>query len=339
MIDLIQINEYSKTPKYQQIVNSVVAGLEQGKIKVDEKLPSVNQMLIEFDISRDTVVRAYDLLKEMGIITSVPGKGYYLQSTNFKQKARVFLLFNKLSAHKKLIYDAFSTTLGEEAAIDFFIYHNSFRLFKQLVLDHKDQPYTHFVIIPHFLEGGYYAEEIIQQISPEKLIILDKLIEGVPEECAAVYQDFAEDIFIALKEAKKLLSKYQKLRLIFPPYSYHPIEILDGFEKFCAEYAFGYDVIKDIGVAELKKGDVYINLMEDDLVTLIKRIKLQGWTAGKDVGIISYNETPLKEILLDGITVISTDFAKLGETAARLILENKKERIANDFRLVLRRSL
>ena len=88
MIDLIQINEYSKTPKYQQIVNSVVAGLEQGKIKVDEKLPSVNHMLIEFDISRDTVVRAYDLLKEMGIITSVPGKGYYLQSTNFKQKAR-----------------------------------------------------------------------------------------------------------------------------------------------------------------------------------------------------------------------------------------------------------
>jgi DNA-binding LacI/PurR family transcriptional regulator len=55
---------------------------------------------------------------------------------------------------------------------------------------------------------------------------------------------------------------------------------------------------------------------------------------GKDVGIISYNETPLKEILLDGITVISTDHAKMGELAAQLILENRTERIKNDFHLL-----
>ena len=83
----------------------------------------------------------------------------------------------------------------------------------------------------------------------------------------------------------------------------------------------------------------YIVIEETDLVNLIKNCKQNKFMVGKDVGIISCNETPLKEILLDGITVISTDHAKMGETAAKLILENKKEKIKNPFKLILRKSL
>ena len=80
-------------------------------------------------------------------------------------------------------------------------------------------------------------------------------------------------------------------------------------------------------------------MKDDDLVTLIKRIKKQKLKLGKEIGILSYNETPLKEILLDGITVISTDFEKLGDTAAQLVLDGKKEHIINPFRFVIRNSL
>lgn len=37
---------------------------------------------------------------------------------------------NKLSALKKIIYDAFVETLGEKAAIGFYIYNNDYGLFK-----------------------------------------------------------------------------------------------------------------------------------------------------------------------------------------------------------------
>jgi DNA-binding LacI/PurR family transcriptional regulator len=57
------------------------------------------------------------------------------------------------------------------------------------------------------------------------------------------------------------------------------------------------------------------------------------------VGIISYNETPLKEILLDGITVISTDHECMGRTAARLILDKKGASVKNPFVLIRRKSL
>jgi DNA-binding transcriptional regulator YhcF (GntR family) len=336
---LIAVDNECKTPKYRQIVDSIVSGLEVGVLGIGDKLPSINELLFEFDVSRDTAVKAYNHLKDMDILESVPGKGFYIRDHPFKRRAKVLLIFNKLSAHKKIIYDAFAETLGDKASIDFLIYNNNFQLFKTWILENKDKPYTHFVIIPHFKEHSWEAPELINLIPKHKLILLDKRIKGVTGEYAAVYQDFARDIYTALTEAHAHLSKYRRLNLIFPTYSYHPREILDGFRDFCVEHGFESHFVSDINQEEVRAGEVYINLMEDDLVVLIKRVKECGLNVGTDVGIISYNETPLKEILLDGITVISTDFQQLGETAARMLLEGQKQHVANPFHLVIRRSL
>jgi hypothetical protein len=47
----------------------------------------------------------------------------------------------------------------------------------------------------------------------------------------------------------------------------------------------------------------------------------------------------MKEVLAEGISVVSTDFEAMGKTAAGLILSEKKEKLYNPFRLILRRSL
>ena len=145
-----KIDEQSITPKYLQITYSVLKAIEQGKLEKNYLLPSINELSYELEISRDTAEKAYKHLKQLGIIGSVPGKGYFIAKTDFKQPVKVFLLFNKLSAHKKIIYDSFTGTLGEQAAIDFYIYNNDFSLFKKLLQNRKDD-YTHYVIIPHFL--------------------------------------------------------------------------------------------------------------------------------------------------------------------------------------------
>ena len=339
MNKLIKINEYSKTPKYQQIIDSILSGIESGEVKLGDRLPSVNRMLIDFDISRDTIVKAYDRLQKMGVVESVQGKGYFVNSENTNRKARVFLLFNKLSAHKKIIYDSLYQTLGDQASIDFYIYNNDFRLFKNYIASNLSNNFSHFVIIAHFLEGGQNAFEIINQIPKSKLILLDKKVEGVTGDFGAVYQAFAQDIYSALTEVLNSLKKYQRLKIILPSYSYHPYDIVVGFKDFCSEYAFDHEVVEDISTCAINQGDAFINVMEDDLVTLIKRIKALEMVVGQEVGIISYNETPLKEILLNGITVISTDFRALGNSVGQMILENRREQIANPFHVVLRNSL
>ena len=338
MIDLIRVDEYSITPKYLQIVNSVKREIENGNIQKGENMPSINELSIELDIARDTVERGYKRLKNIGIIDAVPRRGYFIKNIEFLQTLKVFLFFNKLSAHKKTIYDSFVASLGENALIDFYIYNNDFLLFKRLLSNKKDD-YTHYVIIPHFIEGGANAYEIINAIPKEKLLLLDKLVPGVIGEYAAAYENFERDIYNGLTEAIDQLSKYHTLKIIFPEHSYYPPEILKGFKNFCQDHTFSYKVVSDVVEEPINEGEVYINVMEVDLVTLIERIRNLDLKIGEQVGIISYNETPLKKIILNGITTISTDFHQMGIIAAELILSNSKEHIEVPFKLTLRASL
>jgi len=335
---LIHLDDHSATPKYQQLANSIINAIDNGRIGKDSIMPSINELSFEFQISRDTAEKGYKHLKSIGILGSVPGKGFYIKSTEVSQKVRIFLLFNKLSAHKKIIYDSIVTALAGLGSIDFYIYNNDFALFRNLLLSKQDQ-YTHYVIIPHFNEGGEHASEIINKIDKNKLILLDKLVPGVEGKYGAVYENFEQDIYQALEQALPRLAKYQTLKIIFPEQSYFPKEILKGFYQFCTQYAFGYHVVHSIEDEPINEGEVFINLMENDLVILIERILSQKLKVGKDVGVISYNETPLKKIILDGITTISSDFQMMGEKTAQLILERSTQHIEIPFYLTLRSSL
>jgi DNA-binding transcriptional regulator YhcF (GntR family) len=336
--DIIRIDEYSSTPKYQQVINSVLKAIESGRLRQHDILPSINDLSYELDVSRDTAEKGYRYLKKIGVLGSVPGKGYYIKNVAFDHVLKICLLFNKLSAHKKIIYDSFVESLGNNAAIDFYIYNNDFSLFKKLLSDRLED-YSHYVIIPHFIEGGENADEIINTLPKEKLILLDKKISGVDDDVAAVYENFSKDIYNALKEAGDRLKKYDTIKIIFPESSYYPREIVDGFRRFCQDYAFNYKVINNIENEEIKKGEVYITVMEDDLVNLIERIMHLGLELGKDTGVISYNETPVKKIILNGITTISTDFYQMGKMAAQLILNDERAHIEVPFILTLRNSL
>lgn len=76
-----------------------------------------------------------------------------------------------------------------------------------------------------------------------------------------------------------------------------------------------------------------------DLVVLLKQANKQSFVPGKDFGIISYNDTPLKEILAGGITTLSTDFKLMGQTMASLLTKKGIETIENPWRLNVRNSL
>lgn len=336
---LLKVDDFSATPKYLQLANSILKGIREGQIEVNDSLPSINELSFEFEISRDTAEKCYKHLKKLSVLGSVPGKGYFIKSTDVGQKLKIFLLFNKLSEHKKIIYDSFAETLKEQATIDFYIYNNDFHLFKQLLKNKITEDYTHYVIIPHFLEGGENAHEIINDLPKEKLVLLDKQLPGVKGDYAAVYENFEKDIYVALDQAREYLKKYETLKIIFPEYTYFPQEILKGFRRFCQDFAFASHVVHCIGEEPIQPGEVYINLMEQDLVTLIERILSTNLEVGRDVGVISYNETPLKKIILNGITTISSDFKKMGEMTAQLILNNSRDHVEVPFYLTLRNSL
>ena len=83
-----------------------------------------------------------------------------------------------------------------------------------------------------------------------------------------------------------------------------------------------------IFAASLLKNDVRASSRLDRrLSELIKGITASGFTIGKEVGLICYNDFPLNEFILGGLTTLSADFSQMGRNAARMILDGNVSRI------------
>lgn len=335
---LDRIDATSATPKYLQVVNAVIADIEDGILKRGQRVSSINETSEMYYLSRDTIEKAYKELRKRGVICSVKGKGCYISETANINKMRVLLLFNKLSVYKKAVYYAILKTLGDDAIIDLQIHHFDGKICNNLIEESLGK-YNYYVIMPHFNENTNIALQAIKKIPVDKLVLLDKKLEGYSGECAAIYQDFERDIRNALHSGKDLLGKYDKLILVYPEDVFYPVEIVKGFRLFCKQNAIAHTIINGIVDEQIVEKTAYVVLEESDLTALIKQGRKQRLLLGQDFGIISYNDTPLKEVLADGITVISTEHEKMGETAAYMIKHKLKEKIRNPFILIRRNSL
>jgi DNA-binding transcriptional regulator YhcF (GntR family) len=346
MLKLLKIDEDSRVPKYKQIVDSILYNIGNGNLKINEKIPSINNFSEEFYMSRDTVEKAYNILKERKIISSIRGKGYYITRTKLISKVNILFLFNKLSAYKMKTYNTFINTVGANAHTDLHIYHCDETLFLNL-LDKFEGAYDYYVVTTHFktedLKHISFTDEAIKaikKIPKEKLIIMDNIKLGMDGEIIKIYQDFENDIYNALKEGLSKIKKYKRLILVYPEKAVYPYprRILHGFRKFCTEHNVNFEILNEVyDDMVLKKGDLFITIEESDLVNLVKQIRDSELTLGNEIGIISYNDTPLKELL--GITVMSTDFNVMGETAARMILNKEKGEVKIPFNFIERNSI
>jgi DNA-binding transcriptional regulator YhcF (GntR family) len=333
------IHPDQKTPKYLQVVNSINNAILKGKLRKGDQVFSINELSDEFFMGRDTVQKAYNILRKKGVLVGIPGKGFYINRTDVTTPFRILLLFNKISNYKKQIFNAFVQTMGDKARVDLKIHHFNTEILESLLRDHI-LDYDFYVIMPHFYENAEKLTSLIKKIPADKLVILDKDLPGYNSSYAAVFQDFKNDIYNALESGLDLLKKYTRLFLVQPGMIPYPPEIVTGFRNFCLDHRYEFRIIPEIDdKTPIHPGEAYIVIEETDLVNLVKSCRCKNLRVGQEVGIISYNDTPLKEILLDGITVISTDHANMGEMAARLILENRREKIKNPFTLIRRRSL
>lgn len=59
----------SDLPLYQQIRNQVILGLAEGELRNHETLPSTRQLAADFGINFHTVNKAYDMLRQEGILS------------------------------------------------------------------------------------------------------------------------------------------------------------------------------------------------------------------------------------------------------------------------------
>jgi DNA-binding transcriptional regulator YhcF (GntR family) len=330
---LITVDNHSGVPKYKQIIASIEEAIAVKRLQRGDKLPSVNKVSLEFSISRDTVLLAYDELKKRGIVFAILGKGYYVKSVEFSFDQRFFVLFDELNAFKEDLYTSLLESINNKAQIDIFFHHFNLEMFRKLI-NESNGNYSKYIIMPTNLVG---AANLIKRLPANDVYILDQTNEELIEY-PSVHQNFVKDMYQALVKAKEKLDKYQQLILIFPGFK-EPLGMVEGFLKFCKEFNFEHEVMVDFEVRTIAVGNVYIIPNDRHLVQVIEQSKKQQLLIGQDFGIISYNDTPLKKVVENGITTISTDFKAMGARLTEMIFTNKKEQVENRSQLIVRGSL
>lgn len=337
-MDMINFNATSSKPKFQQLIEHIIESIEDGRLVRGQRLPSINEVSETSGIARMTVAKAYDELRSLGLVTSHHGKGFYVSSTDTRNQLNIFVLFDALTPYKEILYDNLLANLGEGVHINIFFHHHNLKVFENLLMNNLGL-YNYYIIMPHFIED---VTKIIQNIPKEKLLILDINTPKLGDDYAILYQDFEKNIYQGLNQALLLIKKYQTLSLVLSSknFQFTPLGIMNGFEKFCQENTIAYEIISNLEEEEhLQKDHAYLVFRENDLVRFINWSNKKGWKLGEDIGLISYDDTPIKEILAEGISVISNDFALMGKRAAEMIISREKGRFVNESRFIERKSL
>lgn len=72
---LIRIDPASGIPLFEQLAGSIRASAIAGTIAPGERLPSARELAVSLDVNVHTVLHAYRLLRDEGLIELRPGRG------------------------------------------------------------------------------------------------------------------------------------------------------------------------------------------------------------------------------------------------------------------------
>lgn len=299
------------TLKYEKIINHIKNQISEGLLKVGDPLPSINNISSQFSAARETVVKAYKILKDEGLIESRRGKGYFLLKETLDYKPSIFLMLNSFNPYMEVLYNAFKKQLNNLYNIDIYFHHNNIEVFKSLIRENRER-YQSFVIKPFVHDE---VPKLLQELDDKYLLILDRP-EYITPESPFICQDFRHGFYTGLVELLPRLHKYDQISFITSSTNPHPPESEKSFIEIARKQKLSYTSISDLKENDILKNSAYIVVSDDDLIQILKKAKSENWKVGEDIGILTYNDSPLYEFISGGITSISADFEEMGIQAA-----------------------
>jgi DNA-binding transcriptional regulator YhcF (GntR family) len=326
----LQFSQSFSTTKLRHLVDALSNAISQGRYMPGSPLPSVNHLSKKYNLSRDTVFKAYRELKLHGIIDSTPAKSYHVMNVTNK----VLLMLDVYSPFKDVLYNAFVSNLPRNYKVDLVFHFYNEHLFETVINDSLGR-YNHYVIMNfnnEFLHGS------IRRIDPGKLLLLD-LGDFDKSSYPYICQDFGISVYNCLVENISLIKKYKKFVLVLPDESEHPKILIKYIKKLSRDFEFGAEIIKSLPTSGPVKETAYLAIQQKDLVELVKQCRIKNLKIGTDVGLIAYNDSPMYEIIENGITVISTDFALMGSKASEFVKTRLDVHEIIPARMIVRGSL
>lgn len=308
--------------KHEQIVSGVLTSIEDQLVERGQILPSINQMASQLGFARKTIDKAYSELKDRGVVESRNRRGFFVSTEAVDQTIRVALVLYEFRPFQEMFYNVFRQSVGENVQVDTFFHHNDLAVFEDIVAKVAGR-YGLYVIAP-VIDAKTPA--ILDQLISSRLLLVDRFV-ATKDEVSHVIQEFGASTYALLTDLEKRIKKYKRVELFYREGAAYPVEILTNCRRFCRERKLKLLVKDQYETGSLETGVLYLTIGDADLWPIVEDCIDRGWTLGKDVGVLSHNESRIKKIVHGGVSTWSTDFGRMAERAARFVLERKPERV------------
>ncbi len=328
------LKDLPRLSKHEQLVTGIISAIDEKKLKKGSMLPSVNMMVSELGFARKTIVKAYTDLKERGIVESKNRLGYYVANDSTQQTMKVALILFAFQSFQEKFYNTFRKRLGDNIQLDVFFHHNNINVFESTISNITSQ-YGMYVVAPI---PGKRTKEILKTIPANKLLIVDRYLD-IGENYSFVSQKFREPMYQILNTLKQPMQHFNRHVLFFKEKTDYPPGIYRAFRDFMEVNNLKYEVIDAYENGMLKKGTVYYTINDSDLWEILIDCEQQNMSLGKDIGILSHNESTIKTIISGGISTFSTDFKRMAREAAQFVKDRKRLRTIIPSVLIRRASL
>lgn len=332
---ILKLKKNDSLSKHEHLVQGVIEAIDDKTLSVGDQLPSINNMVEEIGYARKTIFKAYEELKDRGLIESRKLKGYFLISQETNVTKRLALLLFAFQSFQEEFYDTFREEMGNRYQIDVFFHHNNSTILETILNNIKGK-YGMYVIAPIQDQN---IIPLLQDIDPEKLLIIDRYLYLGPDY-SYIAQEFEEAIYDALIDLLSEIKKYNKfILMINEEVDHSPTTIQKAFERFTTDHNIKGETKMSYSLGSVERGNLYFILNDTILWYVLRDCVQKKYTIGKDIGILSQDDNVAKEIVYGGITTISTDFKEMAKLAANHIKFDEKTQLIVPTNLRIRNSL
>ncbi len=332
-----QIKKLDKIPDYtkrERIIAGVCNSIEDNYLIKGDSIPSINQLAFELGFARETIVKAYNVLKERGIVQSKQGLGFYISNDDLSTKMTIALVMYGFQTFQQTFYNTLRKSLGANYNIDVFFHHNNIVIYKS-ILDNIRLKYSTYIVAPIQSDK---AAEYLTLFPSRKLLIVDRY-QYLRDDVAHITQEFEVSLYEIFEALTTRFNAYKKVVLFFKEETDYPIEIKNTFTEFCSRENIACEIHEEYDIELLQKDVAYFTVGDGDLWNLIKDAKEADYILGKDIGVLSHNDSPVKAIMEGGITTFSTDFDLMARKAAKYLETRNLIKEIIPIKLIMRSTL
>lgn len=330
-----ELDEIPSYSKHERFVEGIINAINEKIISIGDPLPSVNAMISGLGYARETVVKGYRELQSRGLIESKNRLGYFVSDDNTQQSLKVALLMYTIDTFQEQFYRSFRNELGENVLLDVFFHHGNIEVFETVFSMIKNRHYGMYAISPIHHPR---TRELLNTIPRQKLLMFDRY-EPLEGDFNYVVQEFEKSSYAIFEQLKDVIMRFNKMLFFHNPDSLFPPEIVRSFQRFIHDNNIEGEVLREYEPGSVEKGVVYYINDNAELWNLLRDCTAKKIKPGKDIGILSHNDEPVKELVGNGITTYSVSFNDMGKRAAQAMLSREPVHEVMPTILIRRNSL